>query len=274
MGTTLKLDEIGPWSEIKLEIIKEYAKAYSIILSKQSNFNHIYIDAFAGAGIHKLKKSDKYVSGSPLNALNVSPPFKHYFFIDINDKKTSQLKSIVGKRKDVTILSGDCNIQLLNEVFPKIKYEEFKRALCLLDPYGLHLNWEVLVKASEMKTIEIFLNFPLFDMNRNVLWRKRPTEIKQSQSDRMNAFWGDGSWRDIVYNSDLFDHRFKDVEGNKKIGSAFKERLKKIAGFKYVPEPIPMRCDGKLLYYLFFSSHNETGSRIAKQIFDKYRIKT
>jgi hypothetical protein len=44
------VDEIGPWSEIKLEVIRKYAKAYSTILSSQKSFYHVYIDAFAGLG--------------------------------------------------------------------------------------------------------------------------------------------------------------------------------------------------------------------------------
>ena len=48
-----------------------------------------------------------------------------------------------------------------------------------------------------MKSIEIFLNFPVADMNRNVLWRK-PDEVSRSQIKRMNRFWGDGSWRETT----------------------------------------------------------------------------
>jgi len=53
----LKFDEIGYWSELKLEIIKEYAGAYSTILSAQTKprLYHVYVDAFAGAGIHISK---------------------------------------------------------------------------------------------------------------------------------------------------------------------------------------------------------------------------
>jgi three-Cys-motif partner protein len=53
-----KYDEIGYWSEIKLDIIKDYAAAYSRILSSQKkpSLYHIYIDAFAGAGKHISKK--------------------------------------------------------------------------------------------------------------------------------------------------------------------------------------------------------------------------
>jgi hypothetical protein len=49
-----KIDEIGPWSEVKLDILKRYAVEYSKILSNQRNpsFFHVYIDAFAGAGFH------------------------------------------------------------------------------------------------------------------------------------------------------------------------------------------------------------------------------
>ena len=38
MGKT-KLDEIGYWSEIKLDIIKKYAVAYTKILNKQPHIN-------------------------------------------------------------------------------------------------------------------------------------------------------------------------------------------------------------------------------------------
>lgn len=70
MATDLRYDEIGYWSEIKLDIIKEYAAAYSRILSSRTspNFYHLYIDAFAGAGKHKSKSTGEFVLGSPANA--------------------------------------------------------------------------------------------------------------------------------------------------------------------------------------------------------------
>ena len=36
-------DEINYWSEIKLDIIKEYAAAYSKILNAQKSLYHIYL---------------------------------------------------------------------------------------------------------------------------------------------------------------------------------------------------------------------------------------
>jgi three-Cys-motif partner protein len=80
-----KIDEIGPWSEVKLDILKRYAVEYSKILSKQRNpsFFHVYIDAFAGTGFHLSRKTGEMVLGSPLNALLVEPPFREYHLIDL-----------------------------------------------------------------------------------------------------------------------------------------------------------------------------------------------
>ena len=68
-------DEIGYWSEIKLDIVRKYASAYSAIMSTQPAIKkHIYIDAFAGAGRHVSRRTGGFVPGSPLNALEVVPP--------------------------------------------------------------------------------------------------------------------------------------------------------------------------------------------------------
>jgi len=89
-------DEIGIWSEVKLAIIKEYASAYATILDatrrdKISSLRWLYIDAYAGPGVHFSKRTGQMVDGSPLIALNTSPPFSEYHFIDSDPKRASQL---------------------------------------------------------------------------------------------------------------------------------------------------------------------------------------
>ena len=92
-------DEIGPWSEIKLEIIRDYAAAYSRILNAQPRLEHIYIDAFAGGGKHLSRTTGVFVPGSPLNALWVTPPFVEYHFIDLKAEKAAALRAIAGSAK-------------------------------------------------------------------------------------------------------------------------------------------------------------------------------
>jgi hypothetical protein len=167
----LKYDKIGYWSEIKLDIIKEYVSAYTTIMAgqKKIRFEYIYIDAFAGAGQHISKRTGEFIQGSPLNALNIPNPFHEYHFIDMNDMKIAELEIAAKEKKNVFIYEGDCNKIIVDKVFPRAEYKNFRRAICLFDPYGLHLDWNLIKTAGEMKSVEIFLNFPVMDINMNVL---------------------------------------------------------------------------------------------------------
>ncbi|MGE0688616.1 MAG: three-Cys-motif partner protein TcmP [Dehalococcoidia bacterium] len=271
---TLQYDEIGYWSEIKLDIVREYATAYSRILNAQQRprLTHIYVDAFAGAGKHISKTTKEFVPGSPLNALQVEPPFKEFHFIDIQSTRVEALRELAVERGDVHVHEGDCNQILLDVVYPRAQFKNFRRALCLLDPYGLHLDWKVIETAGNMGSVEIFLNFPMMDMNRNVLWRN-PEEVATEQVERMNRFWGDSSWRSAAYTTrNLFELEMKADHANDSVAQAFRQRLRTVAGFGYVPEPMPMRnSQGFVVYYLMFASPNKTGGNIVEDIFKKYR---
>ena len=273
MSTFAEFDQIGYWSEVKLEIIREYASAYSRILNA-NRLPHIYVDAFSGAGQHISKTTGDFVQGSPVNALNVRPPFREYHFIDLNAAKVEHLRSLVGSREDVQIYEGDCNKVLIDGIFPTLNYESYRRALCLLDPYGLHLNWEVIFQAGQLRTIDMFLNFPVMDINRNALWRN-PDRVTKEQRTRMNEFWGDETWREIGYEQTegLFGTMEEKVS-NAQFAAAFRSRLLKVAGFKRVPPPLPMRSGNAIVYYLFFASQVDTAEKIVIQIFDKYRDRT
>jgi three-Cys-motif partner protein len=271
----MKFDEIGYWSEIKLDIVKEYAAAYSRILSAQKSptLYHIYIDAFAGAGLHISKSTGDFIPGSPLNALLIEPPFKEYHLIDLDSKKIDSLRRIAAPYANVIVHEGDCNDLLLKDVFPRAKFSDYRRALCLVDPYGLHLNWEVMLTAGQMKSIEIFLNFPIMDMNMNVL-KKDPGKVDPQQASRMTAFWGDESWRQAAYDTTGNLFGMEEKANNDTVAEAFRQRLKKVAGFQYVPEPIPMRNNkGAMVYYLFFASQKPVATDIVRAIFNKYRNK-
>jgi hypothetical protein len=60
----------------------------------------------------------------------------------------------------------------------------------LFDPYGLRLEWRAMEMAGRSRAIDMFLNFPVMDMNRNAIWRN-PGAVAQEGIDRMNSFLGD-----------------------------------------------------------------------------------
>ncbi|MBF0555828.1 MAG: three-Cys-motif partner protein TcmP [Nitrospirae bacterium] len=275
------MDKIGVWSVIKHEIISEYLSAYCRILhSKLVTVNkkewckgYEYIDAFSGDGLHLDKRSGEVLEGSPLRALKIEPSFTKYHFIDLDSKKIDDLKKRTRENPSIRLYKGDCNKILIDEIFPDLTYDSFKRAVCILDPYGLHLNWNMIKKAAEMNTIDVFVNFPVMDINRNIM-RAKSSKIKSEDNERMLAFWGDESWKDITFESktDLFGYEYEEKIGDyKKLADEYRKRLKSVAGFKYVVKPIKMtNKNNGPLYYLYFASQHGVAIDIVRDIFKKY----
>jgi three-Cys-motif partner protein len=269
-----EFDEIGVWSELKLEIVEKYGSAYTKAFKETSSLKKYYIDGFSGPGAHVSKKDHVMVEGSPARALRVSPPFDGYYFIDLNRKKTDYLRSICGNRDDVHIYTADCSEILTKELLPNIQYKNYNRALCLLDPYGLHLDWEVMMQAGQSKAVDMFLNFPVMDINRNAIW-KDPDKVPASGLERMNKFWGDDSWKQAAYAESAQGGLFRrDMvkQSNQQIVDAFRKRLKEVAGFGFVPEPLPMKnSTNAIVYYLFLASQKSVAEKIITDIFKRYR---
>jgi three-Cys-motif partner protein len=271
-----KFDAIGAWSELKLEIIEKYGAAYTKAFARTRNLKKYYIDGFSGPGIHVSKRTKAAIEGSPARALKITPPFDGFYFIDLNPDKTDYLRATVDDRSNVHIYTGDCNKYLTKQLLPTIQYKNFNRALCLLDPYGLDLDWNVIRQAGQSRTVDLFLNFPVMDMNRNAIWRD-PEKAPAGGIDRMNKFWGDDSWRAAAYAESRQRNFFgTDLEkqGNEQIVAAFQKRLKEVAGFGFVPKPLPMHNSKKaVVYYLFLASPKAVAAKIIADIFKAYGAK-
>ena len=272
----MKFDEIGEWTQIKLDIIGQYAGAYARILAKQPYLKCYYIDAFCGAGMHIDRNTKEEVLGSPLRALAAEEQFDKYYFIDLNGDKARFLRQVCqehprGKKCDVR--TGDCG-DVLAELLPQFSYEKYERLLCLLDPYGLHLDWDIIAKMGKSRIADLVLNFPVMDMNLNAFWHDHE-KVPQWGIDRMTRFWGDESWMNAAYQPDKQGGLFGGTPDLKKqpnnaVAEAFRDRLLSVAEFKHVPPPIPMKnSNGATVYYLFFASQNETAAKIASYLLKK-----
>ncbi len=269
------VDVIGFWSEVKLEIVRKYLPAYTTVLTRQKPlFKTLYVDAFAGSGHHISKTTGELVMGSPAIALDTKPPFDEYHFIDLDQAKVEVLEALAQERNNVFVYHGDCNAILHQRVFTRAKYEDYRRALCFLDPYNLQLNWDVVAAAGQMRTVELFLNFPMLAIHRNVL-RHDPKTVTKRNMNRMTQFWGNDSWREVGYREalTLFGPTEEKIEG-RELAELYRERLRTVAGFSYVPQPMAMRnSQGGVVYYLFFCSYNRTGGKIVADIFERFRTK-
>jgi three-Cys-motif partner protein len=75
-----KFDEVGIWSELKLEIVEKYGSAYTAAFANQPSLRKFYIDAFSGAGVHISKRSGGQIDGSPARALKNVTVFRRLLF--------------------------------------------------------------------------------------------------------------------------------------------------------------------------------------------------
>ena len=269
----MNLDEIGPWSEIKLDILRRYAVPYSTIL-KRKGFHHGYVDAFSGPGLHIRKAGGEEILGSPLVALGIKPPFDEYHFIDLDGEKVDFLRGQVGDRPDVTFYHADSNRVMLDSVLTRFSFAKRTRALCVLDPYKLTLDWSVVCVAGKSSAVEVFINFPVMQMNRNCK-QADISRILPGELEVMDRFWGDRSWHSAMFRpsaqTSLFEDDELDKTENRDLVNAYCKRLKAVAGFGFVADPLPMRNSrNAVVYYLIFAGPNKTGWMIVQDIFRKY----
>jgi len=127
----LEPEAISVWTEIKLQIIREYASAYTTILKERAWCRgYAYIDAFAGRGEFVSKEDrERKISGSPKNALEIQNKFTEYHFIDIDDSKIDQLKTLSVGIPEFQITRfhvGDANRILRSQIIPDFQYDHTK----------------------------------------------------------------------------------------------------------------------------------------------------
>ena len=269
------LDEIGAWTEIKLRILRDYAREYAKILGA-NNFQFWYVDAFAGAGLHVSRRRKELVLGSPRIALEIEPRFTTLYFLEIRPDRIALLNDLKESDKRIQVIQGDCNDVLWKEVIPRLNAAPYARALVILDPYKLNYDWRIVEALGKSKKVDLFLNFMIMDANMN-MWHRNPDSPRADQISRLDIAWGDHSWWDVGYDTrqgNLFGETDFLKTGNAALAQAYQRRLKEVAGFAHVPPPIPMKNSrGGTIYYLYFASQKPVAEKIVRYIFGKYRAR-
>ncbi len=191
--------------------------------------------------------------------------------IEEDPEKVALLRHLTRDRSDVQIHPGDYRAHLPG-LLDRCRYHDFARGLCFLDPYGLSVDYSLLKQIAALKTVEIFFNFMLVGVNRNVLWRMNPSKISPARKALMARVWGHDHWVDELYERQptLFGDVQKKVS-NAQVVEAYRQRLL-AAGFAHVPQPIAMKNSrNAAVYYLFFCSPKAVAGDIVRDVFDKYR---
>ena len=276
---------VGPWAAQKLDALQRYLETYMVVMKKQS-FTLVYIDAFAGAGVSKVRSGatddplptfldeedataqEQFIEGSPLRALSLARPFDHYRFVDMDPLRALRLEGLKSQfpshESRIKVINREAN-EAVQEIASKFTSSNL-RGVAFLDPYGAHLHWRTLEALGRTKKFDVIINFPL-DMAINRLI-KRDGNIPPTWVEQLDSCFGGDHWRDAAYErmEGFFGaEQAKRADCAQRLLTLYCDQLKQTFG--HVSRPSLVRnTKGTGLYYLIWASGNHRGLGIANHI--------
>jgi three-Cys-motif partner protein len=244
-----------PWTVDKLEFLEKYLPAFVFACKKviRAGFDVHYVDGFSGSGLNEIEGQERL--GSALIALNQG--FSKFHFVEKKDTNFLQLSERVknhGKFQQVqSLIHGDFNAAV-DEILAKI--DSRAPTFFLLDPTGLHLDWQTMAKIGARAKADVFVLVSASGVIRNV----------QNQ-DTITQFFGTDEWKKLL------DVREAPEEIGKSKFSRFldfyAQRLETL-GFTLVEQHLIARnSTGAAMHGFIFASKHHAAQNIAKDVLEK-----
>jgi three-Cys-motif partner protein len=277
----------GDWTQDKLARIKSYLSAYTTALKYQP-FKLIYVDAFAGTGYRNLKIDDsnhplffeqtgedavQFHAGSARIALETTPRFDEYFFIETDPNKCAELEKLKldfpDKAEDINILKMDANVVIQQACKASWKKSNI-RGILFLDPFGMNVSWETIEAIAKTEAIDMWYLFPLgVGVNRLL---KKDGKISLGWKKKLDDIFGSSDWENIFYKTESIQNLFGEEEVTtktgdfKQIADYFVKRMETI--FPGVIKKPLLLCNAKNnpMYMLCFACGNRNGCGLALKI--------
>lgn len=290
----------GDWTEEKLDCFEKYVRAYLTIMNKHRdkfNWKLLYFDGFAGCGDRQITceeetsvslfgdeefdtKELQVYQGAAERVLKIEKDmrgFDYYYFIDMYEENLTHLELKLAKyqtKGQKVYRPGDANSWIL-ELVNYLKSHPKTKVLCLLDPFGMNIQWKSIV-AIAGTGVDLWILVPTgIIVNRLI-----QNNGKLRYPDKLEEFFGlpeqaisDRFYRVEKIPGDLFSNEHKEVRKVKnviqEIAQLYKEQLGNL--FEYITsKPLTLlNSKGVPIFHFFCTSNNLTAVKIAQQIFDK-----
>lgn len=279
----------GEWTTRKLEVLAGYLQGYTTAL-KKTPFKKLYIDAFAGTGYRDARRANEedspqntlfpdmaepepqsFLDGSARLALKIEPQFDQYIFIERSPEHCVHLESLKAEFPELAnkigIRQGDANAKIQELCATDWRS---KRAVLILDPYGMQVEWTTIEAIAKTEAIDLWLLFPLgIGVNRLLT---KSGDIPNSWRNRLNLLLGTEDWYDEFYKVEITPTLFGENKETlikakmETIGRYFNNRLKSVfVGVAEEPGVLRNSANNPL-YLLCFAVGNERGKDIALRI--------
>lgn len=292
----------GSWTEQKLDCFESYVKAYLTIMNvyrDKFKWRLLYFDGFAGCGSRSEEEKteeqkyvcetfgEELVEGRELDVYQGAAErvirldesmrgFDFYYFIDKFEENLARLELRLASYPTKGLRQfrvGDANVNAL-QLGEALKRDTHLKSLCLLDPFGMTIDWKA-IEALSGKSIDLWILLPSGVIVNRLL--KKNGELMHI--DKLQSFFGMGEeeLREWFYEhkqeTDLFGEQQEWYEKKnnpiQRIAELYIERLGEL--FPYVTsEPLVMRNKNNVpIYHFVCASFNQTAVKIAQQIITK-----
>lgn len=298
----------GPWTEQKLECFESYVKAYLAIMNVYRNKYHwklIYFDGFAGCGDRETKEigedrtidifGEEFVSKNDLNLyqgaaervarLDKMPGFDYYYFVDKFEENLTRLELKLTQydiNRRAKFINDDANPSILQLAsFMKMDAERkatpqnpyHYKTLCLLDPFGMSIDWETIVQLAG-RSLDLWILVP----TGSIVSRLIQNDGKLRYPDTLSRFFG--LPKEEIESRFFFKEQVVDLFGEHDEIRKVKNAIEVISElyceqigtlFPYVTqEPLVLRNSNNVPIFSFVcASYNKTAVKIAQQIINK-----
>ena len=275
------LVQAGVGTHEKYQILESYCHPLSLIM-RNRKLDHYFIDACAGSGKVQAYRKDEYLDGSPLimsktrdwveeKIRDKSKP-KHVkcILIEVNPKTRNLLERWTCDFPDCEIIPGDCNREL-PKVLDRVDSEWWKPfAFIYVDPFGLGdppIMMETLRRVLERDYTELFIQLSVDALIRASGWLKHLDSPDSEKRKKAESFCETVR---LVIGDDRIEEfcekwsRWREGEKESKTLQYYVSGL-----CNYYPH---VECVGipvgskSPVYYLVYTSRNETGKKIMQGI--------
>ncbi len=263
----------GSWTEVKLDALERYLPAFGRAASVKAQGRTLYLDLFAGQTMNISRASGLVIPGSAERALSAQPPLRKVVLCELNESNVATLQQLRQRHaaRDVTVLSGDCNLTLPRYL------EDLKRrdpgwqqapAFAFIDQFSAELHWSTLEALARFKDltkvrskVELWLYFGDSFVPRGLMLR---SQFNEGYAERVDAMFGGQEWRELLaarWEESLDGAGFKSEMVN-----LLRWKLEHDLGYAKTIQLEMVRESGHGLYSMIFATDNPTGDKIMSQV--------
>ena len=258
------------WSEVKLDILRDYLKAFA--LASQTTSERVYLDLFAGSYHNKRRDNVGTFAGSAQIAFNIDPIFTRVALFERPSEarllESEIQEAMINRDRWWKIYDGDCNVTIA-KALNDISTYQWAPTFSFLDPCGLQVKWETVTSLSQWKRkgkpkIEQLILFP-----EPALLRVIGAEVSKGKrsAQLIDEIFGTNDWLRFYH---LRRIGYLDAnEMRKNLIHLYKQRLREVLGYQYT-HSLGIGNNNMPIYTLIFATDHRAGNDIMKHINSSY----